>query len=231
MNNLSLVIPYYNSSNIIPKKFEEWQAYDDDIKKCLEIVIVDDGSPESTAFSSHWVDTNLDIKLYKIDVDIPWNECGANNLGFKVATNPWILRSDVDWCIPNEVLRHIMTMQLSEDSYYVFPGRNFGTKEEISSPYNIYVMHRDTFWKVGGYDEDCRGHYGSDLTFRHRVDRVFHVKQVGLDGKYVEGYYGASNQHGLQRDGTFCRNMLKEKIEKNDLMPKDCIRFTWSRIK
>jgi len=231
MNNLSLVVPYYNSSNVIPRKFEEWQEYDEDVRNCLEIVIIDDGSPTETSFENHWIDTNLNIKLYKINVDIPWNECGANNLGFKMATNPWIFRSDVDWYIPNNTMRHMMNLNLSEDSYYVFPGREYTTKTVLASPYNIYVMHKNTFWRVGGYDEDCRGYYGSDLTFRHRVDRVFNINQVGFDDIYVEAYHGISDQHGLHRDASYCRNLLEEKIKSDTLIPPTCIRFDWSRVK
>lgn len=230
MNKISLVIPYYKTENIIPKKFEEWQSYDEDVQNNLEIIIVDDGSPERTRFEEHWIDTNLNIKLYRITTDIPWNECGANNLGVKVASNEWIFRSDVDWSIPNNTIKNIMNIELCKDSLYMFCGMNFVSKERVSYPPNIFVMHKETFWKIGGYDEDTRGHYGSDLSFRYRVDFVFGIRRIPTEW-FVESHVDASKQHGLERDPSFCYQQLEEKKQNKTVVPDSHLRFEWKQIK
>ncbi len=231
MNKLSLVIPYYKSNNIISRKFEEWQEYDQDVKDNLEVIIVDDGSPEGTRFEEQWVDTELNIKLYRIEVDIPWNECGANNLGIKMASNDFILRTDVDWFIPNNLLKKIMNMDLNKNMLYLFHSIDFYSRQKLIDPANIYVINKETFWTVGGYDEDTRGHYGSDLSFRYRTFTVYKTKVVFIEDYPVEAYVNVSNQHGLVRDAGFCYAQLEEKKQNNILTPTSYIRFDWKQIK
>lgn len=233
MNKISLVIPYYKTKSIIPLKFKEWEEYDDDVKSNLEIVIIDDGSPEGTTFEEHWVNTNLNIKLFKIVVDIPWNEGGANNLGFKVASNDWVFRSDVDWSIPNDVMKKVMNTNLIKGNFYTFRALDYATKQAIGNPANIYVLHKEDFWKSGGYDEDTAGYHGSDISFRRRLFSIINAGKIHFIDGAVEAYVGASGEHGLIREAgaAFCEDLMRKKISTNTLMPTDWIRFEWKQIK
>jgi hypothetical protein len=47
------------------------------------------------------------------------------------------------------------------------PSRQLAANSEPYHPHpNSFVMHRDDFWAMGGYDEDFVGFYGSDGNFR-----------------------------------------------------------------
>jgi glycosyltransferase involved in cell wall biosynthesis len=49
MSHLSLIIPIYNEESCLKKSFETIKGYLDDLRKDYEIILVDDGSTDSTA--------------------------------------------------------------------------------------------------------------------------------------------------------------------------------------
>ena len=129
----------------------------------IHLQVIDDGS-QITPASEIIKDGAANISLYRVTEDLGFNSHGCRNLGMKVAPTSWVLLSDIDMIYPistlNEILLDIEHFKISQDLYYQFKLINYK-----STTFNNFLVHKDTFWKTGGYDEEFTGlHYG-DRTF------------------------------------------------------------------
>lgn len=76
---ITIVMAYYENGGMLDRHIEEWKNYPDALKDQIKAVIVDDGSSKDSALP-HVQDVGFPIELYRINVDIPWNQNGARNL-------------------------------------------------------------------------------------------------------------------------------------------------------
>lgn len=236
MNNkfLTLVFPYYNSSNMIPIQVEYWNSYSQSSKDRIKIIVVDDGSTESQKLTKHLDinNVNVEIELYEILDHIDWNECGANNLGIAMADTPWVFRCDIDYLIPPHVLDTVLTMNPSEEYVYTFMMKFWDGPNQPTAPENtkcgpnIFLVKKNIFWKVGGYDEDFAGIYGSDMIFRWKLHQV--AKEKVLSHLFLEAVYSGST-HELSRDATKAYELCEKKKSGAIPLSQDCLRFRWRR--
>lgn len=230
---LCYVMPYYNSANMISRQLFYWSTYSELVKQNMKIILVDDGSEEKQKLDL-LLPKNLPVQLelYEVLEDIPWNECGANNLGFHVADEGWVLRNDFDWLVPNETFEAIITASLDNSKYYQFLSKYWkGDGQPTSTleiPPNIFLSTRNTFWKAGGYDEDFRGHYGCDMLFKKILKEVSSASIFPT--VYIEAVCGGS-EHSLQRDPTEAYKLLNQKLSGIKPISKDYLRFTWKRVR
>lgn len=190
MNHVTLVMPFYMNRRMLEYQYNVWRTYSEEVKSNMDIVIVDDGSPEQENATDLPIYSGVpDISFYRIQVDIPWNQHGARNLGAHVAQGPWLLMTDMDHVVPEATLRSIMRKNPNGDG-----GRKvytFGRIEAISGertldrqgnlkPHvNSFAITREAYWIVGGYDEDYCGGYGTDGLFRRRMYDL--LQRVHLD--------------------------------------------------
>jgi hypothetical protein len=207
---LSLVMPFYENPRMLHRHLLVWRdEWPDEAKRDVEIVIVDHGSPTETAaaaLAAMW-DGDLTglplISLYRVLEDRPWHQHGARNLGAHVAAAPWLLMTDMDHIVPPSTLTDVLWLlpSLQRNDVLTFgrvdaPAtltwraehwRDFvRTRRDDGSlkPHvNSFVVNRKRFWKVGGYDEDLCGIYGTDRHFRDRLMRradVTHLEHAPL---------------------------------------------------
>jgi hypothetical protein len=159
---LTISVTYYNE----PKYLNEWinqQSIWEKMCMPIHLQVIDDGS-QITPASEIIKDGAANISLYRVTEDLGFNSHGCRNLGMKVAPTSWVLLSDIDMIYPistlNEILLDIENFKISQDLYYQFKLINYK-----STTLNNFLVHKDTFWKTGGYDEEFTGlHYG-DRTF------------------------------------------------------------------
>jgi hypothetical protein len=193
MPELSLVSPYYRNPGILRRHLQIWRdEWPADLKARVEVVLVDDGSPEgSTAaevLSGEDLATLPTLSLYRVLVDKPWNQHGATNLGCRVARAKWILKTDIDHIAPPatlaEVLRRLPAMSSKEvltlgrvDAPAEAPWRagdwpsmprTVRDDGSLKPHVNSYVVSRKRYWKLGGYCESFIG-YGTDSQFRRKL--------------------------------------------------------------
>lgn len=196
MPALSLVIPYYRNPRMLWRQLfvwrDEWSA---EAKRDIEIVIVDDGSPDESAadaLAAMWGGdrTGLpELSLYRVTEDRPWHQHGARNLGAHVARGRWLLMTDMDHVVPASTLADVLrllptlgsrevltfgrvdappTLTWRADHWPEF-ARTRRDDGSLKPHVNSFVVRRKRYWTIGGYDEDLCGVYGTDKHFRDRL--------------------------------------------------------------
>jgi hypothetical protein len=183
----TIVMAYYENGGMLDRHMQEWSEYDEEHKKHIKAIIVDDGSPNDPAVS-HIKDVGFPINLYRIKQDIPWNQNGARNLGMTHVKKGWVLLTDMDHLLPKEQVQNILNNEWNERSVYK-PLRAKPDGSSYKRHPNTYLITRKVYWKLGGFDEAYSGYYGSDSTFRRHLKRTsrlsetdfFHVVLYGRD--------------------------------------------------
>lgn len=167
---LTIVVPYYNQPGMLAAQARAWRDY----PAGVEVIVVDDGSAVLAAADG--------CAIYRIDEDIPWHQDGARNLGAHVATGEWVLLLDIDHVLSGAELRRLLGLlpRLPGGVAYRPRRRLVATGRALGRARNIWLMRREDFWRVGGYDERLCGAYGSDLEFRPRVQRHLQEQDLGL---------------------------------------------------
>lgn len=173
MNSFTLVMAYYENGGMLKRHFKEWNTYaDNDFK----IILVDDGSQKDPAIK-RVKKCKFPLELYRIKKDIPWNQNGARNLGM-THSEGWCLMTDMDHLLTKNQFDVLYRLKLDKNIHYV-PGRQKANGSWYKRHPNSYILHRDLYWKAGGYDEFFSGFYGTDATFRRQLASVSERVELG----------------------------------------------------
>jgi hypothetical protein len=174
---ISLVYAYYENPGMLKFQLEGWANYPDG----FQVIIVDDGSPRSPAIDVLRANPiSIPVSCYRIDVNIPWNQDGARNLGMHQCETEWAHLLDMDCVLtPSEAAKclHFAKNEAEWDSYYM-PARRNSAGQAIPPHPNSYLFRHSEFWRMGGYDEDFAGCYGSDGNFRKCARAVLRETQT-----------------------------------------------------
>lgn len=158
---VTLIVPYYQNAKFLETQAAVWRTY----PKGVSIVVVDDGSPEPARIPS-----GLDavVRLFRIEQDVPWNWLAARNIGAHHAADGWLLLTDMDHVVPVETMCAVLHGQHDPKVVYGFLRREH-TGAEIPPHSASFLMTRQMFWTIGGYDEALSGHYGTDGIYRKEI--------------------------------------------------------------
>src|SRR5262245_60776675 len=110
MDKIQLVYPYYENPTMLKEQLSVWAEWPRDLAKKVKIILVDDGSQKNPAKPIiekmlHPIPT---LELYRVLINIPWNQNGAHNLGFFAAEDGWCLSTDIDHIVAAPQLHLIM---------------------------------------------------------------------------------------------------------------------------
>lgn len=254
---LSLVMPYYRNPRMLRRHLLVWRSeWSDAARRDVEIVVVDDGSPDETAAEElAGVDrTGLpEIALYRVTEDRPWHQHGARNLGAHVARAKWLLMTDMDHVVPRETLDEVLrrlpvlgprdvltfgrvdappTLTWKASHWPEFP-RTRRDDGSLKPHVNSFVVAKRHYWKVGGYDEDLCGIYGTDKDFRQRLFRLNparHLEHAPLIRVGRETIADASTR-GVDRKLPG-RATLKKAAVRRKLQPGKAttLNFPWEKV-
>lgn len=179
MTMLSLVVPYYLNRTMLELQAREWARWSRKAKAQIEIIIVDDGSPEPAADIDLGITSPIELSIYRITEDRPWHQHAARNLGAHVATAPWLLLTDMDHVLTahqaDALLKRLGKLDPGTAYFLHRIEASTGLPTMASDgltpkPHpNSFVMTRDLYWQAGGYDEDFCGIYGTDGLFKARL--------------------------------------------------------------
>ena len=179
------------------------------INQGLKTVIIDD-------FSKEPLGPVDGISVARITDDIKWNQPGARNLGFHICEG-WILCADIDHLVTKENMEQLVNTNLRKGCIY-YLGR------EDTNSVNIYLIHKDDFEKIGGYDEDFCGNYGyDDIHFYNKCIKLLEVHEL----RHIKAkvYAEESSSEGV-RDSD--HNL--ELIRKKGTEPTKRLRFNWKYV-
>jgi len=162
---ISLCIPFHNNHSMLAHQRVEWARLPQWVEKSIEIVLVDDAS--ETPIKSEGE------RVFRIDPPhVPWSHRCATNIAAHEARGDWLLLTDIDHVVPNETLQELigMTRCFDKQLVYYFSRRDARGRPIKHHP-DSWLFHRDTWARIGGWDERYRGLYGQNA--RH-WDRVRH---------------------------------------------------------
>ena len=144
-------------------------------QKYAEVIVVDYDCPDGTAA---WVAAeHPGVRVVSVKDRPKFNTSHARNLGAAVATGKFLGFLDADVVIAPDFTKYLdETMK----------GHCFGTfgGEVRSSLRGSFVVWREDFERIRGYDELLGGYNGEDLEMYMRL-RLIDSREVDLDPKYV----------------------------------------------
>lgn len=243
----TLIVPFYLNSEMLKKQIAEWEEY----PSRIEIVVVDDGSPYPAYDIIKWgTSDNLRdrLKLYRVKTDIPWNRGGARNLGTQMADTDWIVHVDIDHIMPASTAAAMIDLVPKRGCWYRFPRWRVGAADEtrnkdllpreckfgrIKEHIDSYLVERDSYWSVGGYDEAYSGCLGGGSPFLQSLERRLGVPGVLPERMCLHVHTRDSvpdaSDLSLSRDTSEYSRRRKAKEAAGDTFPKNPIRFEWER--
>lgn len=194
MIDLSLCLPYYMNAGMLARHYELWRDWPSDVKSRVEIIVVDDASPERPAAEVARPQDLPTLSIYRVQKDIPWHQDAARNLGAHVALGAWLVLTDMDHALPltsvQTLLRRADSGGLDAGTIYTLSRIDADTglptlaTDGTPKPHsNSYLVSRTTYWHIGGYDESLCGIYGTDGLFHWRAFRKAaksHLDDVAL---------------------------------------------------
>lgn len=271
---LTVVWPYYQNPRMLLRQLmimaDEWSA---EAKASLEVVIVDDGTPDRTADGQpgeaavdvlnvfkgslfHGADRLPALRVYRVLVDTPWHQHGARNLGASEARGRWLFMTDIDHVIPPDTLAEALRIARAEpvmDNVFTFTRVDapFGepwkadhasTMTRTRRPdgslkphVNSFLLPKALYWRVGGYDEDFCGVYGTDALFRRRlfavqapVELSFPLIRVGREVIPDASTVGLARKE--DRVGPSKRDIAEAKRLRGDADKIKTLQFPWARV-
>lgn len=247
MKPLTLIVPYYRNVGMLRRQLVEWEQYPDR----LQIILVDDGSPEAAApvvdsMASSALRARL--RVYRVDVDIPWNRGGARNLGALKAETPWLLHVDIDHLLPAPCAEALFNAAVASNRWYRFTRWRRGAADEtrkkdalptdavygeIKPHIDSYLLPRTLYWQVGGYDEDYSGCLGGGSPFLKQLEAAAPVEILPRD-VYLEVFTRSevadASDFALSRDTSEYTRRRQAKEARGATKSVNPIRFKWSRV-
>lgn len=165
---LSIVFAYYDNPQMLALQCERLAALPESLLSQIEVIVVDDSSPRHPAVAVIPEKFPVTLSIFRIDTDKPWNQDAARNIGAWEARGTLLLLTDIDHVVPQATVEALLKDAHTDEVLSLGRGAHFSAA--IVAPHvNSYVMSRETYWDIGGYDEDFWGMYGSDWLFRRRV--------------------------------------------------------------
>lgn len=240
MRSITIIMAYYENYGMLKRQYDNFRSVPKEYRKNLKYIVVDDGSPNKPALSPDPQLSPMGFALYRMQVDIPWNQDACRNLGVMQSEPGWILLTDMDHLIPINTIRHVLEAQLDPNLVYLF-GRVSEPALGIYKPHpNSFLMTKAMYDKAGGYDERFAGIYGTDGRFRNQLNMISSIQYLPVHLIRVprEVTPDASSMPELeQRDPAYNRQnpdhqlrkvKIREKIGKNAFPIRNL--FPWEQV-
>jgi glycosyltransferase involved in cell wall biosynthesis len=247
---LSIIIPYYENPHMLRRQVDNWNNYSGNLGKSVEFIIIDDASPNHPA-EPILQELRHKKRLYRVEENIPWGQHHARNIGAHEAETEWLFMSDMDIILTSSAAFEIIN-ELNPDPrrYHTFSRKFIGNIREPKYHCNTFLVRKENYWSINGYDCDFCGTYGGDGEFLrqlniiapqlHHGDKEKHLKpNTELSGRKVTlwGYepdiIPDANTKDWNRYGdmkTKYREIFDAKRKAGDMRSKNPIRWDYKRV-
>lgn len=245
MTHLTLAMPYYLNKVMLALQYQGWAAWPEKYKRRLKVILVDDGSPEP-AIDVPRPEGLPDLQIYRVLEDRPWHQHAARNLGAQVASEGWLLLTDMDHVLSAEAGRSLFKAmdkdKLDPASIYMLDRVEADTGEPTTNwagqpkPHpNSFLLTRALYWKIGGYDEDYCGIYGTDGLFKLRAFTVAYRRHLPIPlTRYWRDIVPDASTTTLARkegrDPGAKVRVAREKAERGEADVVKVLQFPWERV-
>ena len=183
---LSLIVNVLESYEVVQRQLLHLERI---LPPACELIIVDDGSVPSLATTVNGVPTSFPCRLYCTGDARPWTQPRARNLGASAAQSDTLVFFDIDHILTPSVLEHCLRFEgdkmhwlrrpaiLDENGFIcTAPGAlaEFGLIDWTPSVHqNSFLIRKQLFDLLGGYDERFCGRYGGDdVDFNERYAQL-----------------------------------------------------------
>lgn len=169
---------YYQNAGMLKEQFSRIRALPAEMRDQICVNVCDDGSPNGEAQGEP---IGCPLKIYRIDVDVRWNQDAARNITVANANTQWLLLTDMDHIVSMAAWTRILERKLHKMLVYRFSRVTLepNGKMSIYKPHpNSWLLTRAMFDLIGGYDERFAGHYGTDAEFRDRVAKTTTIEML-----------------------------------------------------
>jgi hypothetical protein len=217
---LTLIYSYYDNPDMLAEQHRLWAMWPQDVKDLVEVIITDDCSPRWPATIT---DVGLRMRLFRITKDIPWNWLECRNIGAHHAYHPWLLLTDMDHVVQSDAVQRIRDGisggWINHEMFYTFDRVDAPTFQPYKFHPDSYLMTRNFFWQVGGYDEHYAGNYGTSGVWRRSClstgekGHLPNIKLVRYPGDYLPDARTTTLSRKEGRDPDTIKNIKKRLIE------------------
>lgn len=249
MTPFTLIMAYYDNPRMLEHHIDAWFSLPEEQRRLLHVRIVDDGSPRwhavtiARAYINELKAKLASFELYRMGVDVPWNQDACRNLGASKATTDWLLMTDIDHVVPAATWQRLMFGPLDASRVYRFGRVSAPSMEPYKHHPNSWAFTRKVFWSCGGYDEALAGYYGTDGDFGRRLLGVSDLENlpnaVGLTHlpevliRYPREVIADASTTTLERkkpqDKAEIRRIIKERGRISDWRPST-LSFPFERV-
>jgi glycosyltransferase involved in cell wall biosynthesis len=210
---VSIVMAYYENPQMLTRHIQTWFSYRPEDAARVGFIVIDDGSPRNPAKKVlYGMSAGFNIRLFRIVPNIPWNQDGARNLGMKHCMSDWAFMTDMDHVVePDQIgkLLNFAQIEARRGEYYM-PAAQLKTDGTVLGEHpNSYLFNVQDYWRIGGYDEDFAGAYGSDGNFRKNAQGLG-LKEIKTSAWHTRVYrkediFDACTHDFSRKDGPYYR--------------------------
>jgi glycosyltransferase involved in cell wall biosynthesis len=146
---------YYENAGMLRQQFATIRALPPRLlRDLLHVVIVDDGSPHHPAVAE---EIGCPLQIWRIGVDVRWNQDAARNIGVHHAETEWLLLTDMDHVVPEATWQRLLLRNYDPDVAIAFARVSAPDLAPYKPHPNSWFLTRGLFERAGGYDESFAG--------------------------------------------------------------------------
>jgi len=179
---ISIIIPVLNSHEIVRRQVLHFEKF---LPEDVELIFVDDGSTPPIK-----VDSKLPIIVHHTNDFREWTWAVARNTGAKIAKGEYFIMVDLDHIVTKDFIDKVRDfkgdhIRINREFAVLDENGNLTQDREVLESYglpknkplqfnphrNQFAIHRDLYFKMGGYREDRIG-----LPYPQREDGDFAAK-------------------------------------------------------
>lgn len=227
MNKFTLGTTYYNNKEYLERFIAR------NIEFVDQLIVVDDGSQHTPC---DFLKPNSKISLYRVTKDYGFNSHGCRNLIAKEAINDNIILMDVDreFCYPKEAYDRLKSLKIKPNTVYKFLCFWLKENKHPHISVNDFLITKNHFFSVGGYDEEIIGQRWGDREFLQQLQH-FGTEKILYDVLMINTRKSSSSLKGesLSPNDKIARPKHMRIVDNRIKTPepnKPILTFEWERV-